>query len=280
MDIMRHVAKIANTDQRCVVVFMQLPGKEDHALVVPTDNLQPRLEQAIMGVLKTPEGQQEENFANVLSRHLMPDTGKSILETLHVMGKLVPVNVNNVLMLPQPNRPVKLSFILEQLGRLSHLQSDINKNEVEKFNPHTHNRQSEINENARSIARGLLIEAEMLEADAKKKREAAYSKDPSLRSQQKQYFENTVKSDIVDAQQYVPEVIQPVEGMYLPEIVQPVEGMQVVEGIQTRQQSNLEERLFAIEELVKTLVTSKVETTETKKPVTKHAFNKKKEVNL
>src|SRR5882672_6561871 len=117
MQMMRHVAKIARTDQRCVVVFMQIPGREDHALVVPTDSLPPRFEQAVMDVLQSPQGQQEENFGVVLSRHLLPDTGQNILEALHTQNRLLPVPVQQVLMMPTPNQPVKLSSILESLGR-------------------------------------------------------------------------------------------------------------------------------------------------------------------
>ena len=42
----KHIGRIANTDQRVVVVFMQIPGKDDHALVVSTDNLPERFHQA------------------------------------------------------------------------------------------------------------------------------------------------------------------------------------------------------------------------------------------
>ena len=102
MQMMRHVAKLARTDQRCVVVFMQIPGREDHALVVPTDSLPPRFEQAVMDVLQSPQGQQEENFGIILSRHLLPDTGQNILEALHSQNRLLPVPVQQVLMMPTP----------------------------------------------------------------------------------------------------------------------------------------------------------------------------------
>lgn len=188
MEIMRHVAKMANTDQRCVVAYMQIPNREDHALVIPVDGLHPRIEQAIMQVLKTSEGQQEETFANVLHRHRMPDTGDTILGALHRSGKLVPVPVTNILMLPQPNNPVRLSEILTKLGRMpDQLHESYSKNPMDfgrdKFNPHTSNHQATTNENNRNIARGLILEAEMLEAEANKKREAAYLQDPALRTQ-------------------------------------------------------------------------------------------------
>jgi len=183
MNMLRHVAKLANTDQRCVVAFMQIPGREDHALVIPIDALPPRFEQAVMDVLKSPQGQQEEDFAVALSRHLMPDTGQNILETLHVQGRLMPVSVQQVMMMPTPNNPVKLSTILESLGRLPDTQTrDLLKQYAEqKFNPHEHNQTVATTEKSRSIARGLLVEAELLELEGRKKREQAYQMDASMR---------------------------------------------------------------------------------------------------
>jgi hypothetical protein len=183
MNLIRHVAKIANTDQRCVVAFMQIPGREDHALVIPIDNLPPRFEQAVMDVLKSPQGQQEEDFAVALSRHLLPDTGQNIFETLHSQGRLMPISVHQVLMMPSPNNPVKLSTILENLGRLPDQQARnlLAEYAVDKFNPHLNNQVAATTERTRSIARGLIVEAEMLELEARKKREQAYGIDTSLR---------------------------------------------------------------------------------------------------
>ena len=178
MDMIRHVAKIANTDQRCVVAFMQIPNREDHALVIPTDSLPPRFEQAVMDVLRSPEGQQEENFAVALSRRVLPDTGQNIFEALHHQNRLVPVPVAQVLMLPRPNQPVKLSQILEQLGRVSGQTEDLSR---EKFNPHVNNQLAHSAEQNRAIARNLIVEAEMLESEARKKRERAYSLDENSR---------------------------------------------------------------------------------------------------
>lgn len=183
MDMLRHVAKLANTDQRCVVAFMQIPNREDHALVIPIDNLPPRMEQAVMDVLRSPEGQNEETFALALSRNLLPDTGEDILRVLHNTNRLSAVPVSQVLMMPRPNQPIKLSTILEQLGRLPNQQTHglLDDYAINKFNPHLANQQAENAENNRSIARNLLVEAEMLEGDARRKREQAYSYDLSLR---------------------------------------------------------------------------------------------------
>src|SRR5262249_99720 len=161
---------------RCVVAFMQIPGREDHSLVIPIDNLPPRFEQAVMDVLKSPQGQQEEDFALALSRHLMPDNGQNILETLHTKGRLMPWPLHQGLMMPTANQGVKLSSILENLGRLPDQQTQglLKEYATEKFNPHLHNQTVASTEHSRSIARGLLVEAEMLELEARKKRDQAY----------------------------------------------------------------------------------------------------------
>jgi hypothetical protein len=184
---MRHVGKIANTDQKCVVVFMQIPNAEDNALVVATDNLPMRMEQAIMDHLRSAEGQQTENFYEVLSRYRMPDTGDTILAALHNQGKLQKVPVHNVLMLPEPNRPVNLAFILENWPSGNRLKKNtdthmLNNWEPPKYNQHLANQEANTTENQKMMARNIMIEAEMLEADARKKREMAYSYDPSLRA--------------------------------------------------------------------------------------------------
>ncbi len=180
----RHVGKLANTDQRVIIAYMQLqPPKHDHALVIPVDNLPPRFEQAVMDVLKTTEGQQSMPFAEVLGRRLMPDTGTTILESLHRQGKLIPVPVSNILMLPKPNMPIPLADILAQQGSLSvPLQNNVSSQyENDKFNPHLANQKAETAEKKRAIARSLLRQAEEFEAIAKQKRAEAYAADPTTR---------------------------------------------------------------------------------------------------
>lgn len=204
----RHLARMANTDQRVVVVFMQIPGKEDHALIVATDNLPPRWEQFLMQVVESPEGQGDPDLGNVLGRRLMPDTTETLLQALHSAGLLRSVPINNVIMFPEPNRPFALRQILQAMGRIlpdeyaavdqmnetkTEKVSSVGqqktpvdpfaKNGDTKFNPHTSNQEATASENSIGIARSLLIEADMLEADAKAKREKAYTFAPHLRPQ-------------------------------------------------------------------------------------------------
>ena len=188
----RHIGKMANTDQRLVIVFMQIPGREDHALVIPTDTLPARYEQAVMEILESPEGQAEETLANVLNRRLMPDNGKPVLRALHEGGMLTAVPVANILMLPAPNMPFPLSQILVGMGRKIPENKDNSTNyAIEKYNQIAVNQKIEGVENRRAIAQNLIIEAEMLEGEARKKRERAYSIAPEITPKAEQILVET-----------------------------------------------------------------------------------------
>lgn len=249
----RHIGRMARTDQRLIVIFMQIPDREDHALIVASDSLPPRFEQALMQVVTSPEGQNAQDLGTVLARRLMPDTNASLLTTLHTAGLLQPVPVDNIVMFPLPNQAYPLRKILESMGRLiqpaqpqfqnpyeqfadplanqspygndfgadpndprflteaapeyadpyaeaaaqaqqvnsgypspsPYAQPPVATGDIyaqtDRFNQHVQNQNAGVNERNLGIANNLLIEAQMLESEAKRKREQAYTQAPSLR---------------------------------------------------------------------------------------------------
>jgi hypothetical protein len=208
----RHLARMSNTDQRVVVVMMQIPDRLDHALIVATDNLPPRWEQHIMTIVESPEAQGDPELANVLARRLMPDTTQTVLVALHEAGLLHAVNIDRVVMFPEPNRPYALRQILQAMNRLVPDEYGVvdrlneaaappvkgakpnqivaapvpppNSSQEEfKYNPHTENQTAQVSQNTTGIASNLLAEAADLEAIAKAKREKAYTFAPHLRPQ-------------------------------------------------------------------------------------------------
>lgn len=248
---------MARTDQRLIVIFMQIPDREDHALVVASDSLPPRFEQALMQVVQSPEGQNAQDLGTVLARRLMPDTNASLLTTLHTAGLLQPIPVDNIVMFPLPNQAYPLRKILESMGRLIQAPTQQFQNpygdpvgaaspyaadlpltdpndpqflseqadpwgadpyaaaaaqaqqpnngypaapyappapayappvatgdvyaQTDRFNQHVQNQNAGVNERNFGIANNLLIEAQMLESEANRKREQAYQQAPSLR---------------------------------------------------------------------------------------------------
>lgn len=176
----KHIGKIVNTDQRCVVVFMQIPGREDHALIVQMDNIHPRFEQIVMDIVESQEAQSVATLADVLGRRIMQDTGKTVLQSLHDGGLLRAVHVDQVVMLPMPNMPFPLRTIIEGMGGALAPQTATSIAEQEKFNAPAQNITAGNDEQRLGIARNLLIEAELLQVDADKKRAMAFKYAPEL----------------------------------------------------------------------------------------------------
>ncbi len=178
----KHIAK-TNTDQRCVVMFMQIPGREDHALICPIDHLTPRLEQAVMEILESPEGQASPVLANVMGRRLLGDTGESVMQALFPKY-LQAVPIDNVIMMPFPNRPFPLRQIIESMGGMmpTNTQTVVSEDSAHtKFNPHANIPKNEIASGQHGTATGLLAEADLLEQEARVKRARAYALAPDLR---------------------------------------------------------------------------------------------------
>lgn len=174
--ILRHIGKTSNTDRRLVVVYMQIPGREDHALVVDTDSLPTKYHDDLMQVVQG-EGQKQAVLADILQRRIMPSTGLDMLTTLHHANQLQAMPAQNVIMLPYPNQGIPLPNIIEVMSgepapepEVEHAENRIIENQnIEKY---------DANEN---IAKNLLIEADMLAQEAHAKREKAYSMAPALR---------------------------------------------------------------------------------------------------
>ena len=101
----KHVGRIRNTDRRCVVVYMQIPGNEENALVVDTDALPDRFHDALMDIIDSNEGQQTPHLHTLLQRRILPDLGLDMMNALHTYGQLRAVNIDNIVMYPAPNAP-------------------------------------------------------------------------------------------------------------------------------------------------------------------------------
>lgn len=178
--IKKHVGKIKSSDQRCVVVFMSLPDEPDQALIVNIEALHPRFEQMVLDVVDSTEGQAERDLASALARRTVPETNRSILEELHARGLMRKESVDNIIMLPRPNMPLMLRDILKEMGQ----EPPKSATTVEdKFNPIAENLKADAANDRMGLAKAMLIEAEMLEAEARAKREKAYQYVPSLRPQ-------------------------------------------------------------------------------------------------
>lgn len=178
MDIKRHIGRLKNTDRRIVVVFLQIPNKEDHALVVDTDSLPDSFHDALMHVVDSIEGQQTPILANILNRRILPDTGQDIMSSLHVRGFMQAQPISNILMFPRPNMPMPLEDIIKMMKQTpAEAQADI---EVvrDRFQEAVSLDGAEKNE---MRARNLIQQALDLKSEADRKLQQAYDIAPQFR---------------------------------------------------------------------------------------------------
>lgn len=183
-NLKRHVGRIRNTDRRCVVVYMQIPGTPDHALVVDTDALPDNLHDALQEVVQSHEGQNTVDIANLLARRIVPHLGVDILNVLHARGSLQRVPVDNIVMYPSPNSPFPLRQIIEMMGGSVGQAAAQTPVDPSIQNRHAENHKAAAAEEQLAVANNILIQARDLEAQAAAKREQAYQLAPSLRPNQ------------------------------------------------------------------------------------------------
>jgi hypothetical protein len=180
-DLKKHIGKIRNTDRRCVVVYMQIPNLDTHALVIDTDALPDSFHEWVIDVVDSDAGQKATNLADVLNRRPSPDSNADMLNALHARGYLQRQPIDNIIMLPRPNMPVPLRQIVDNMGLIANkpVTETIAQTE-DKFNRIAQNLQVDASEQQMQIAANILREALDLEREANRKKAQAYKIVPQL----------------------------------------------------------------------------------------------------
>ena len=178
--MIKHTGRVDSTNRRVVVVFPSIPEDQDNCLVVDINALEQSYHDGFMQAVESPEGQASNKLYEVLGRKLFWD-GKNILTTMHEKGFLRRVPVSTVTLIPSPTESLPLK-------EFNSYQQMVNETKQEPAIPQTPDsstkagamQQPEDENDADGIARNLLIQAEMLEADALRKRNEAESVSPGI----------------------------------------------------------------------------------------------------
>jgi|TARA_B110000444_G_scaffold248478_1_gene272374 hypothetical protein len=174
---MKHVGYDIASKRKYVVVFRELPDDTKNALVVDTGNLTDRYHDGLMSAVESTEAQNSEDLYKVLDRKLFFD-GENVLAHLHVKKFLKKVATNTVVLSPTPGTEIPLDKHNEHLGSIvipeesSNKPSDFVAGSVEQ-------------DNTIGIARNLIIQAQLLEEDARKKRAEAENVHPGINDETK-----------------------------------------------------------------------------------------------
>lgn len=185
---LKHVGQLINTQRRVVVVFREVPGEPESALVVDTDGLVDWMHQDVINAVESPGAQAAANFYEYANRSVFTD-GTNMLTGLHSRNLLQKVPTSNVMMVPDSNSKIRLdelnTLINEQTGgqpavKPDDTQMDMANKQVEAATPAIQAEQNGVINDA-DIAKGMLAQAEQFEAEAKRLREEALEMAPELK---------------------------------------------------------------------------------------------------
>ena len=173
MSELRHVGHDAKSKRKYVVVFRQLPDDANSALVVETESLMDRYHDGLLGATESSEAQQTNDLYTVLNSKLFFD-GKNILNSLHSMKKLKKGNVEDVILTPQPGQEVSLADFNKAVGDAR------TKAEEVTGRPNEGGEGGAMVNEIPMQARNLIIQAQLMEEDARQKRAEAEQLFPGI----------------------------------------------------------------------------------------------------
>lgn len=183
----KHAGQLTNTGVRVAVIFRKIPNDESNCLIVETERLPDSYHDYLIQCLNSKESVETNDFYEVLHRRTFPD-GLNCLTALHQRGHMRKVPVTNVTMLPLPGQAVPLELINATIdgkvaeykarGEVAKVQEDTRTPEEKKA---TAEALAAKMMDPDALAKGLIAQAETLEASAEARREEAYAMAPHLK---------------------------------------------------------------------------------------------------
>lgn len=177
--ITKHVGSYGN--KPCVVVFREVPNEPENCLIVETGNLDDRKHDDLMNVIQSAEAQSAKEISEVLARRQFTD-GSIMLNDLHFTKKITKVPVSMVSLTPTPSQSIPLADVNAEINKI-----DGGYVAPKTEQPVTERKPDDVPVEGASQAESLIVQAELMEQDAKimlqeaeAKKAQAYKLDPSL----------------------------------------------------------------------------------------------------
>jgi hypothetical protein len=117
----KHVG-VNGQGKKCVVVFRELPGDSDSALVILTDALPQLYHDDLIKAIEHPNCQDLMDTSDYLFRQVFND-GTNMLNTLHQKGWMVKVPTKSVAMTPKPGVVINLVDLNRELKQITNSQA-------------------------------------------------------------------------------------------------------------------------------------------------------------
>ncbi len=180
-NLKKHAGQLSNTGVRVAVVFRKIPNDEKNCLIVETERLPDSYHDYVIQCLNSREAVETNDFFEVLNRRTFPD-GLNCLTALHQRGFLRKEPVTNITMYPLPGQAVPLALINATIDKtVDKYMAEQNAPAAPVNIPDLVQASKVLGGDPASIAKGLIMQAELLEKDATAKREEAYALAPELK---------------------------------------------------------------------------------------------------
>lgn len=122
--IIKHVGMLKNTGKKCIIIFLSIPGKEDHSLIIEPETLPDSLHDQVMAILESSEGQAAVNFGEVLGRRPLFHKNISVLEELHYRRLMYAVPHEKIVLLPNSQSRIEMKEFIEALKNINKVEKN------------------------------------------------------------------------------------------------------------------------------------------------------------
>ena len=174
----KHVGQVLSTQEKCIVIFRQVPGEPQNCLIVQTGDLTMEDHNDLLNELESVNGQQTDEFAKHIHTRFFRD-GANMLQKLDNTNKLIKVPTNKIMMTPTVNDNIKLEDLNKSLSQLNDPLGEQPKDvdtvvAGDDVKPPSVSQKTDGVLDDIDLAKGFLSQADTMEAEAKNLREQAY----------------------------------------------------------------------------------------------------------
>lgn len=179
--IQKHIGVISNLGTTIVVVMPFLPDEPDQALIVEVEALPPKYAESFSHLVRTEGQTSSETLYNLLARRRF-GTGEIVINALHEHGFLRKIAIDQItLNINLPGQQARTMQLKELVSALRATNTEAIIGESQKVDAPSLVTQEAKGLDASAEARNLLMQAQLLEADASNLTRQAYILDETLK---------------------------------------------------------------------------------------------------
>ena len=198
----KHVGRIKTNRRKVIVAYRTVPGEPENCVVVTTENLMAEEHDALMKLIESDGGQNEDVFANAMARARLPD-GRIMLAGFHVTGKMQKVATDLVEMTPDRSTVINLTdlnkMIADQRGVSVEDLADIDAGKQPEVSQMATISDMPIVEDAVPSTEGAVIDDAALAAQYRSQADTMFKEAKRLREQAEELVPTKKKKSVAES---------------------------------------------------------------------------------